>query len=143
MNLDGAVLRGSFPVCLLNHLIIKVLIVFEQLVKTFIILTTRQLLLLLFVASLFFVRLHKCLLDDLYLGSAQLNRQLQAGSLELQVLGVALHQVAVVDIVEGERLHDGQATVVLVYAEAFLELLLPSICIRRSRLKRVLELLGA
>ena len=73
--------------------------------------------------------LNESLLDDLNLRLDHLDGKLDTGRLGTKMLRATLDQVAIVDVIERQRLNNSQASVVLVDAKDLFELFLPCISI--------------
>ena len=73
--------------------------------------------------------LNESLLDDLDLWLDHLDGKLDTGRLGTKMLRATLDQVAIVDVIERQRLNNSQASVVLVDAKDLFELFLPCISI--------------
>ena len=143
MHFNRDTLGGQLPVGLLDHLIVEVFVVFENFIKVIVVFTTLQLVFLLLIALLFLVDLDKGLFDYVNIGLHHLDGKFETRCLLGEVLGVALRQVAIVDVVQGQRLHDGKAAMVLVHIEHFLKLLFPAIWVDGAGLELIFDFLGS
>ena len=127
MDLDWDARGGEFPVLLLDHLGVHLLILVKQLVQVDIGVSVLELLFLFTIPLLLLVNLDKGLLYEFYIRLDEFDHMFESLISNLMDLRFSVGGAGAEWVVSLETFDNGQASMVLVVNKCFLELLSPGI----------------